>query len=153
MSPTLTSEDEAVEARLNAIMADIRNYNEDQLNALLGDESRLDSLVAATDLQGIDADKLARTNQCRALANSNIAMRPKYDDLQQQLRAALAECRSLHEEVGRLSSEVGTDQTVTSRLDTIIALLQAATRKVEDESEVCSLKTLFCCNQSINAVE
>ncbi|KAI6229600.1 VPS37 C-terminal domain-containing protein [Aphelenchoides besseyi] len=132
------SYESVVDASVGSLMAEIRNYNEEQLQTLFNDEHRLETMISELPtLRQLQTDRETKLIMCRSLAESNLGMEPRYKELRERLQRVYHETQSLAEEVKRMEAEVqGTDSE--KNLETVVALLQAAARKVEDESEVIS---------------
>ncbi|KAI6188949.1 VPS37 C-terminal domain-containing protein [Aphelenchoides besseyi] len=137
------SYESVVDASVGSLMADIRNYNEEQLQTLFNDEHRLETMISELPtLRQLQTDRETKLIMCRSLAESNLGMEPRYKEQRERLQRVYHETQSLAEEVKRMEAEIqGADSE--KNLETVVALLQAAARKVEDESEVSeSFRTL-----------
>jgi predicted nuclease with TOPRIM domain len=71
----------------------------------------------------------------KSMAESNLAMEPKFKELRDKLKMTCRELQLLVDEVKQLEAETNLNQG-ENNLDTVSALLQAATQKTEDEGEV-----------------
>lgn len=72
------------------------------------------------------------------MAEQNMAMEPRFTQLNMTLSQRLEEVKGLVSDVKQIESELEGSGEDTS-LDTVTALLQAATQEAEDESEVSSV--------------
>ncbi|CAD5226185.1 unnamed protein product [Bursaphelenchus okinawaensis] len=118
-----------------SLMSQIRTFNEEQLRLLLDQESKLDAMIEQMpQFSTLKSDKEMRLIMCKSLAESNVAMEPKFIQDKENLNQTLREVRGLIAQVKSMEKEVG-DDNGPENLETTSALLQSAAQTVEDESE------------------
>lgn len=121
---------------INSLLAQIRTFNEDQLQSLLNDDSRLEAmLMSLPQLTTLNSDRDTRLIMCKSLAESNLQMEPRFKEMRDKLNMTYKEFQLILDEVKQLEAEAKMHEGENS-LDTVSALLQAAMQKTEDEGEV-----------------
>jgi hypothetical protein len=83
----------------------------------------------------INSDRDNRMTMLKSMAESNLAMEPKFKELRDKLKMTCKELQLFVDEVKQLEAETNLNQG-ENNLDTISALLQAGTQQVEDQGEV-----------------
>ncbi|KAI6185221.1 VPS37 C-terminal domain-containing protein [Aphelenchoides fujianensis] len=127
---TSNNYESVVDACVSSLMADIRQYNEDQLQALFNDEARLETMISDLPaLRQLQIDREAKLITCKSLAESNLALEPRFVELRDRIQRAFHEAQVAAEEAKRLEAEVHGSES-EKNLETV-----AAARKAEDESE------------------
>ncbi|KAI6190464.1 VPS37 C-terminal domain-containing protein [Aphelenchoides bicaudatus] len=125
-----------VDMCVSSLMSQVRTYNEDQLQTLLNDDSRIESMVnSLPQLLTVNSDRDNRMAMLKSMADSNLSMEPKFKELRDKLKMTCKEFQLLVDEVKQLEAETKLNEG-ENNLDTVSALLQAATQKTEDEGEL-----------------
>ncbi|RCN49799.1 modifier of rudimentary (Mod(r)) protein [Ancylostoma caninum] len=127
--------DSLVDVCVNSAMANIRSMTTDQLNELLYNESRLDSLIDnLPQIRSLPTEREAGIAQNKSLAEWNLAQEPKLNQLRMQVKALHGQATALRAETESLKSRL--DEISSSKsLDTTSNLLQVAAQEADDDAE------------------
>uniref|UniRef100_A0A914GTK6 VPS37 C-terminal domain-containing protein n=1 Tax=Globodera rostochiensis TaxID=31243 RepID=A0A914GTK6_GLORO len=119
-------------------MANSCDYEKDQLQVLLQDESRLNAMVdSMPQVTSLPNDKELKLAQSKSLAEYNLSIEP-------QLKKALAHLRDTHANVAEVKEEVNVmksklDSVAETRsLDSVCSSLKNLAQSADDESETIS---------------
>uniref|UniRef100_A0A914CLE0 VPS37 C-terminal domain-containing protein n=1 Tax=Acrobeloides nanus TaxID=290746 RepID=A0A914CLE0_9BILA len=120
---------------VNSLMSSVRNYTDDQLQVLLNDDARLNIMVDnLPQVTALPADKDMKLAQSKSMAECNLSMEPKLNEAKSRLQSTYTEAVKAKQDVETLKSKL--DSLSENRsLDTVAALLQAAAREAEDQSD------------------
>lgn len=133
---TTSSYESTVNLCVESLISQVRTYNDEQLQTLLNDDSRIESmLLSLPQLSTLNSDRDTRMAMCKTLAESNLAMEPRFRELREKLSMTFREFQLVVDEVKQLEAEAKMIEG-ENNLDTVSALLQAAIQKTEDEGEV-----------------
>ncbi|KAI1709778.1 modifier of rudimentary (Mod(r)) protein domain-containing protein [Ditylenchus destructor] len=134
-SGTSSTYESVLDICTNTLMAQVRNYTEDQLQNLLNDEDRLNAMVESMpQVSSVLSDKELKLAQCKSFAEYNLSMEPKMREGAARLKATYDSVLREKQEVEQLKNRLGSIADDRS-LDSISAILQAAVQEAEDESE------------------
>ncbi|KAL6744131.1 hypothetical protein Aduo_017098 [Ancylostoma duodenale] len=116
-------------------MANIRSMTTDQLNELLYNESRLDSLIDnLPQIRSLPTEREAGIAQNKSLAEWNLAQEPKLNQLRMQVKTLHGQATALRAKTESLKSRL--DEISSSKsLDTTSNLLQVAAQEADDDAE------------------
>lgn len=117
------------------LMSQIRNFTEDQLQALLESESRLNSMVESLpQISALPNDKEIKLAQSKSLAEYNLSVERKLKDEMTNLQVNHSNAIQAKQEVELLKAQLDTIAESRS-LDTVLAQLKTLAQEAEDESE------------------
>ncbi|KAI6215592.1 hypothetical protein M3Y94_00403000 [Aphelenchoides besseyi] len=124
-----------------AIHRDISHWDNAQLEELLNNENKMDDLIksqsqAMKNLQELRNDRLRLG---KMFAESNLSMKPKFEQLQTSIETSRAQIEQLDGAVKKMKQELDTLSDNRS-LNNIAILMNVAIRKTEDESDAYSDK-------------
>uniref|UniRef100_A0AC35G191 VPS37 C-terminal domain-containing protein n=1 Tax=Panagrolaimus sp. PS1159 TaxID=55785 RepID=A0AC35G191_9BILA len=124
-----------IQSCTSSLMMSIRQFTDDQLQALLNDDSRLDSMIDnLPQIASIPSEKEVKLAQSKSMAECNLSMEPQIKEKKAKLAKTYEEAKKAKAEVEALKAQL--DNVAENRsLDVISALLQASAREAEDESE------------------
>uniref|UniRef100_A0A7E4VQN4 VPS37 C-terminal domain-containing protein n=1 Tax=Panagrellus redivivus TaxID=6233 RepID=A0A7E4VQN4_PANRE len=116
-------------------MQNLRHYTDDQLKSLLSDDSQIDSLIdALPQVSQLPSEREVKLAQSKSMAECNLSMEPQVQEARAKLSKTYTEALKTKQEVESLKEKL--DNVAENRsLDVVSALLQAASREAEDESE------------------
>uniref|UniRef100_A0A914XU90 VPS37 C-terminal domain-containing protein n=1 Tax=Panagrolaimus superbus TaxID=310955 RepID=A0A914XU90_9BILA len=124
-----------IQSCTSSLMMTIRQYTDDQLQTLLSDETRLDSMIDnLPQIASLPSEKEVKLAQSKSMAECNLSMEPQVKEKKAKLAKTYEEAVKTKAEVEELKAQL--DNVAENRsLDVISALLQASAREAEDESE------------------
>ncbi|CAI9741167.1 Hypothetical predicted protein [Octopus vulgaris] len=113
----------------------IHSMENDDLNVMLRDSAKVDELIESlSQVKNIQQERDVMLASNKSLAEYNLGIRPKFEDLKQQIAAKYAEVSELKT---TLAEEIGSLDVVANKqsLETILALLQADAATSDENSE------------------
>ncbi|XP_072515764.1 VPS37B subunit of ESCRT-I b [Salminus brasiliensis] len=111
------------------------SYSVTQLNELLEDDEKLNSIVKEMDeMQEVQQSKEMTLASNRSLAEQNLGLQPNLDQQKMQLTKRYCCLQELYEAY-QLRKSTLDHSSGKSSLDTLLALLQAEGAKIEEETE------------------
>ncbi|VDM45328.1 unnamed protein product [Toxocara canis] len=124
-----------LEMSVSAAMAQVRNMSNEQLNALLSDNSKIDAIIEnIPQVRTLPTEREMGLVQNKSLAEWNLSQEPKLEEAKKKLLNTYEQAVSVKAEVEELKAKLDSMSEQRS-LDTSSALLQAATQSAEDDSE------------------
>ncbi|KAI6201951.1 VPS37 C-terminal domain-containing protein [Aphelenchoides besseyi] len=133
--------DEMVDIYKRAIHCDISHWNNAQLEELLNNEDKMDDLIKSQSqaMKTLEELRKDRLRLGKMFAESNLSMKPKFEQLQTSIETSRTQIEQLDEEVKKMKHELDTLSDNRS-LNNIAILMNVAIRKTEDESDTYSDK-------------
>uniref|UniRef100_A0A915C2E8 VPS37 C-terminal domain-containing protein n=1 Tax=Parascaris univalens TaxID=6257 RepID=A0A915C2E8_PARUN len=130
-----SSYDSLLELSVSAAMSQIRNMSNEQLNALLSDNAKIDAIIESIpQVRTLPTEREMGLVQNKSLAEWNLSQEPRLEEAKKKLLNTYDEAIKIKAEVEELKAKLDSMSEQRS-LDTSSALLQAATQSAEDESE------------------
>lgn len=113
----------------------LQHLDRDELRALLENENKLDELVQdLMQVKNIQQDREMMLASNKSLAEYNLEIRPRFEELKQTIAKNYAEISQLKT---KLAEDIGNLDVILNNqsLETILALIQADAATTEEESE------------------
>ncbi|XP_046560540.1 vacuolar protein sorting-associated protein 37B-like [Haliotis rubra] len=124
-------------------LALLQHLDKNELERLLEDSAKLDDLVKDTHRPSV-SDKETLLTSNKSLAEFNLTLQPRLDDLKRQVATGYEEINTIKTNLGKDKAQL--DMLVGEQsLDTMLALLQTEAAKSEEESE--KMAEDFCDNK------
>ncbi|XP_051539425.1 vacuolar protein sorting-associated protein 37B-like [Myxocyprinus asiaticus] len=113
----------------------LSSYSLTQLNELLEDEEKLNTIINETEeIKGLQQNKMTTLASNRLLAEQNLQLQPRLDHQKNELTKHYR-CLQEHFEACQLRKSNLDHKSGNTPLDTLLALLQAEGAKIEEETE------------------
>ncbi|CAL2045300.1 hypothetical protein CAEBREN_04313 [Caenorhabditis brenneri] len=124
-----------VDLAVSAASANLRNMSNEQLTALLDDETLLESIIVnLPQVRSMPTDKESALAANKSLAEWNLAQKPRIDAAKTQSIDLYEKVKKLQEEVTVLKSQLDSISSSKS-LDTTSSLMQVAAQEADDDAE------------------
>ncbi|VDD94603.1 unnamed protein product [Enterobius vermicularis] len=131
----LSSFDAVLETAVASAIASIRNLSYEQLNEMLNDDSKINSLVdTVPQVSFLPEQRDLCSAQNKSLSEYNLSQEPQLEAAKMKLLKTYEETKKLKEEVTELKQKLDSLSEQRS-LDTLSAVLQASAQSADDESD------------------
>ncbi|KAI6177605.1 VPS37 C-terminal domain-containing protein [Aphelenchoides bicaudatus] len=124
-----------IDAYSTAIRRLLSDLDNEQLQELLKDPAKLDKLIKDQDQINLLPElKDNKLRHCKWIADSNMSLKPKFEELKTSLGSTAAELRVFNHEIQQMKHQLDLEAD-SRRLDVADSVLTVAVRQAEEVSE------------------